>query len=177
MRLLIFILFPLLSLANWQMGAGSGAYLGAFQLQTQWASPTHRHHIYLSYGYTHDEIVKDIHQYSWAYQWSPRRLAFAHHVWDPLLIGPFITYTDNDHYYFKSPKKYDNEHYYDVNSLRWGLRFSSQITALHWGSRPLHLSLDGSLLEKGLFTYFNNPQELDIFKYFWSLGFSIRMAF
>ncbi|MFN8792215.1 MAG: hypothetical protein ACK5Y2_12240 [Bdellovibrionales bacterium] len=159
------------------MGLGSGAYLGALQLQAQWESETRTRHALVSYGITQDSIVGEIRQYSTSYQWSPGEVRTEKWVWDPLLVGGFLTYTDNDSYFFHSPSRYNNDAYYNVTNLRWGARFSSQLMALHWGSRPVHLSVDGSLLEKGVIAWFNNPLELDIFKYFWSLGFSVRVAF
>ena len=177
MKTLLLILFPLLTNASWQAGLGSGAYLGALQLQAQWESDTRAHHAQVSYGWTQDSIVGDIHQYSTSYQWSALEVRREKWIWDPLLVGAFLTYTDNDSYFFHSPSRYNNDAYYNVTNLRWGARFSTQLIALQWGPRPVHLSLDGSLLEKGVIAWFNNPFELDIFKYFWSLGFSVRVAF
>lgn len=175
MKALVFLLFPLILNANWQVGTGTGAYLGAAQLQTQWESEARAHHINLSYGHTRDQIVKAIQQYSFVYQWSPFAVETDEKIWKPLLVGPFITYTDNPNYFFKSPSRYNNDVYYDVTNVRWGVRFSTQLIMLKLADRPIAFSVDGSLLEKGILAFFNSPRELDVFKYYWSLGLSLRV--
>lgn len=177
MKLLLFSLFPFLCQASWQVGAGTGAYLGAAQLQGQYQAEESPHSYQLSFGFTRDQIVKEIRQYSFIYQYSWTKKNYDRHSWDPIRTGVFATYTDNSHYYFTSPEKYNNDVYYDVNSVRWGLRLSTQITATELIEKPIIFSLDGSLLEKGIISYINNYKELDVFKYFWSLGFSVRVEF
>lgn len=175
MKLLLFSLFPILCQASWQLGAGTGAYLGAAQIQGQWESGEKKHSMQLSFGHTRDQLVKEIRQYSFVYQRSWMQKNYDTFAWDPIRAGIFLTYTDNPHYYFTSPDRYNNDVYYDVNSLRWGLRLSTQITSSKLAEKPVVFSLDGSLLEKGIISYFNNYKEFDVFKYFWSLGFSIRV--
>lgn len=175
MKLLLFSLFPLFCQASWQVGAGTGAYLGAAQVQGQWKSENQKHSYQLIIGHTRDQIVKEIRQYSLIYQWSWMQKNYDTHIWEPVKAGVFATYTDNPRYFFTSPKRYNDDDYYDLTSLRWGLRFSTELATRKWTEKPLVFSLDGSLLEKALTSYANNRNDYDIFKYFWSLGFSVRV--
>ena len=174
------LLFPLISWADYQMGYAYGSFLGRSQIIGTYVSENEKHETSFSFGYTNDPAIGVIKQYSLIYLWSAfeaRQREDKNYAWNPLLIGSFITYTDNTLFYVDTENPYPQDHYYDVTSIRWGLRASSQIQNVSLFNRHYHFSIDGSLMERALINYFNNMEELDIFKYYFSLGFSIKTSF
>lgn len=180
MKFFIVLLFPVLSLAEYQMGFAQGSYLGRAQVVGTYVSESEKHEVSFSFGYTDDPAIGTIKQYSLIYLWSALEAyqrEDQNYVWNPLHIGGFITYTDNTLFYVDTENPYPQDNYYDVTSIRWGLRASTQIQNVNLFSRYYHFSFDGSLLERAIINYFNNMEELDIFKYYFSLGFSIKTSF
>lgn len=180
MKLLVLFLFPLFSWADYQIGIASGSYLGRVQIIGTYVSENEKHESSFSFGYTDDSAIGIIQQYSLLYLWSAfdsRQKEGQNYAWNPLLIGTFITYTDNTLFYVDTEGPYPQDRYYDVTSIRWGFRASSQIQNVMIMNRYYHFSIEGSLLERALINYFNNIDELDIFKYYFSLGFSVKTSF
>lgn len=180
MKFFLVLLFPLFSWADYQLGFANGSFLGRHQLIGTYVSENEKHESSFSFGYTDDPAVGIIKQYSLTYLYSAieaRQREDQSYAWNPLLIGAFITYTDNTLFYVITDDPYPQDHYYDITSIRWGFRFSTQIQNLVFYDRYYHLSLDGSLMERALINYFNNMEQLDIFKYYFSLGFSIKTSF
>ncbi|MFN8846431.1 MAG: hypothetical protein ACK5V3_06475 [Bdellovibrionales bacterium] len=175
--LLLFSLTTLASTQSWQMGLGHGSYLGRSQIVGSWLSAEKQHELSLSLGFTQDKGVGPIWQYSAYYLFSlfdVRPINDSDVVWNPYLLGAFVTYTDNTFFYVDTEDPYPQDRYYDITSIRWGVRMSTQLQNIKMFERNFQISLDGSLLERALNNYFNNPEELDIFKYYWSLGISIK---
>ncbi len=180
--LIFFLLFlsNLVRAQSWQMGLGHGSYLGKTQIVGSWLSNQKEHELSLSLGFTQDNGVGPIWQYSAYYLYSlfePRPLNKGEVLWNPYLVGVFVTYTDNTYFYVDTEAPYPQDRYYDVTSIRWGLRMSTQIQNISFFDRVFQVSLDGSLLERALNNYFNNPEEPDLFKYYWSLGLSLKTDF
>jgi hypothetical protein len=180
MKSFIVLLFPIFSWADYQLGLAQGSFLGRAQVIGTYVSENEKHETSFSFGYTDDPAIGVIKQYSLVYLWSAfeaRKREDKNYAWNPLLIGSFITYTDNKLFYITTDDPYPQDHYYDITSLRWGFRFSSQIQNFIIDNRYYHFSFDGSLMERAIINYFNNMEELDIFKYYFSLGFSIKTSF
>lgn len=161
------------------MGLASGAYLGLQQIVGTYLDESRRHESTFSLGFTQDSGVGPIWQYSYHYLWSvkpPPESTGSEILWNPFLIGAFITYTDNTYFYVDTEDPYPQDRYYDVTSIRWGLHMSSQLQNVQWGGRAYQISLSGSLLERAFTNFFNNPGEPDLFKFYWSLGLSIKTS-
>jgi hypothetical protein len=159
------------------MGYGKGSYLGRTQIVGTWLNEEKQHEFNFSLGFTQDPGVGPIWQYSAFYLhplFEPRPLNNGEVMWNPYLIGGFITHTDNTNFYVDTEGPYPQDNYYDVTSIRWGLRMSSQIQNIKMFERTFQVSLDGSLLDRAFTNYFNNPDVPDLFKYYWSLGFSFK---
>lgn len=177
MRFFLILLFPLLSQAEYLIGYGTGSFLGRHQLQGEWISENQKHHALAIFGFTQDENIGDIRQYSGAYLWNFGQKDFENFKWTPLMAGGFATFSDHKRFYFTSPSKYGNPAYYDITNLRMGLRFSSEFLLVRKSGKTLRFALDGSLLEQAILAYFNNTSEFDMFPAFWSVGISIRTEF
>jgi len=178
--LLALLLLPLPAVADYQWGFATGSYLGQAQIIGTFVSENEKHESSFSFGYTYDSLIGEIKQYSVTYLWSAfeaRQQEDKNYAWNPILLGGFITYTDNTLFYVDTEGPYPQDRYYDVTSIRWGLRVSSQIQNVKIADRFYHFSIDGSLLERALINYFNNPEEFDLFKYYFSLGFSAKTHF
>jgi len=176
----VFLFFASTLKAEYQFGFGSGSYLGRAQVHGTYISQDSKNEVTAVLGYTQDPAVSSIKQMSVIYLRSiidPVSVEGSDFFYHPLLLGAVLTYTDNPNFYVDSPEIYPEDRYYDVTSLRWGLRASTQIKSLKVFDQHLHLSLDGTLLERAFIVYFNNPDELDLFKYFFSLGFTIKTSF
>jgi len=166
--------------AESQFGFGSGSYLGRAQVHGTYVIENKKNEFSAILGLTQDPAISSIKQISAVYLRSildPVSVEGSHFFYHPLLLGLVLTFTDNPNYYLDSPEIYPQDSYYDVTSLRWGLRASTQIKSLKIFDQHLHFSLDGTLLERAFVVYFNNPDELDLFKYFFSLGFTIKTSF
>ncbi len=177
MKFFLILFFPILCQAEYLIGYGIGSFLGRHQLQLERISENQRHHTFAIFGFTQDENIGDIRQYSGAYLWSFGQKEFESFKWIPLMAGGFATFSDHKRFYFTSPSKYGDPAYYDITNLRMGLRFGSEFTIVRKSGETLRFVLDGSLLEQALLTYFNNTSEFEVFPAFWSLGFSIRTEF
>lgn len=177
---LILIFFTSTLKAEYQFGFGSGSYLGRAQVHGTYISQDNKNEVSAVLGYTQDPEVSSIKQMSAIYLRSvidPVSVEGSEFYYHPLLLGAVLTYTDNPNFYVDSPELYPQDRYYDITSLRWGIRASTQIKSLKVFDQHLHLSLDGTLLERAFIVYFNNPDELDVFKYFFSLGFTVKTSF
>ncbi len=179
-RFLFFLLLPLSLKAEYQFGFGSGSYLGRAQVHGTFISKKKKNEISAVFGYTEDPAISSIKQFSAVYLRSiidPVSVEGSDFFYHPFLLGAILTYTDNPNFYVDSPEVYPRDSYYDVTGLRWGLRASTQIKSLKVFDQYLHFSLDGTLLERAIIIYFNNTNELDLFKYFFSLGFTVKTSF
>lgn len=179
-RFFILLFFASTLKAEYQFGFGSGSYLGRAQVHGTYISANSKNEFSAVLGYTQDPEVSSIKQISAVYLRSiidPVSVEGSDFFYHPLLLGAVLTYTDNPNFYVDSPEIYPQDRYYDVTSLRWGLRASTQIKSIQVFDQHLHLSLDGTLLERAFIVYFNNPNELDLFKYFFSLGFTVKTSF
>ncbi len=174
MKLIFLFLFPLLTHAEYLIGFGTGSYMGRHQLQGEWVLENPKYHALGIFGYTKDQDIHDIYQLTLITTYSLNQKEFGNFNWNPLQAGVFMTYTDHKKFYIDSPSKYNDRDYYTETALRFGLRFSSELVFILNSSKPLHVSIDGSLLDRGLTSLFNNPSEYKLLEKFWSLGFSIR---
>lgn len=179
-QFLILLFFTSTLKAEYQFGFGSGSYLGRAQVHATLITKDNKNEVSAVLGYTQDPAISSIKQISAIYLRSildPVSVEGSDFFYHPLLLGAVVTYTDNPNFYVDSPEIYPQDRYYDVTSLRWGLRASTQIKSLKVFDQYLHFSLDGTLLERAFIVYFNNPDELDLFKYFFSLGFTVKTSF
>ena len=172
--LLIALLVPLFSYADYLVGFGTGSYMGRHQLQGEMGLKNPKYRAIGILGYTKDEDMNDIFQLTLISTYKSKQIDFGNFKWDPLSSGVFATYTDHKKYYVRSPSKYKDPDYYTSTALRAGLRFSTDLVFLLKTMKPMHISLDGSLLDRGMTSLFNNPSEYNLLEEFWSIGFSVR---
>ena len=176
MKTLLFsFLLPVLAHAEWLYGFGRGAYSGQFQLQAEYNSESRRHHFLTGLGYTPDPLVGDIRQINFAYLWSTHDHNFEKYTWDVMRLGLFFTRTDSTTYQYTHYRRDTRSKYEDAGNKRWGFLLSSVITAHSWWDRPVQISIDWALLEKGWIAYQKSPREPEVLSYFFSMGFSIRI--
>lgn len=177
---MLFLFFPWLVRGEFQMGIASGSFLGQQQIVGTWVDETKVHEWSASLGFTQDQNIGPIWQYSAIYLMSfleVRPFGLKDTLWKPFLAGGFITYTDNTYFYFNSPNQYPHDRYYDVTSVRGGLRLSTQVQNIQIFERAYIFSFDGSLIDRAFNNYYNNPTDPDILKHYWSLGLSLKTLF
>lgn len=168
---LLFMLWSCSSSAAWLGSLGANGFFGRYSAGVVYSEG--QHEAELSLG-VYNQEREDYLQANFIYRYAPWEvLTRKKHVFHPLEIGLFVTYSlDTKNYFLVSPSKYPYNSYYDETALRWGFEISNSI---YFPQKSLSATYHIRVLDTGLIAFYNNDRK-DL-QYYISSGFSLRYHF
>jgi hypothetical protein len=162
--ILIVLLCPFKSFAEYFIQFGTGAYFGAryVDLGHQWS----RTNLSLGIGLVQDNQWE---QYNLKFNYITTIVNFNQVQLQPLNLGLAVLYTTDTDFYINSPSRYPEKGYYDMTAVRAGLTYQFAFTSNHWA-----VFYDLTWLDQGIYTQYNNHKYGEGFL---SWGFGGRYLF
>lgn len=157
------------------MSLGTAAYLGRYQVGLSHTF-NQKHEVGFTLGWTPDDLVGEVRQYSIEYGYTPWTLQSEAWLLQPMTIGFGATATDHKEFFFKSSGKYDDEAYYDATLRRYLVRYAISVGRQLPNEQSIWLRFHLSILDQGLQVLFNNGWQPALLDYM-SPGLSLFYRF
>lgn len=168
---LIFFFWCCSGSAAWLGTLGANGFFGRYSVGVVYSQGQHESEFSLG---VYSQESGNYPQANLVYRYAPWEVTvFKEHIFHPLEIGIFSTYSlDSKNYFLESPSKYPYDSYYDGTALRWGVEISNSI---HFPRNSWSGTYHIRILDSGLIALYNNVRK-DL-QYYISSGFSLRYHF